>query len=329
MPLATLQRFCTVRFFSCAFPFYFLTGEFVATLFLFRLVVGCASFSFRHWDAAPAPNPAPYPQPAWGPCSPLVCFEGDDNFFLGVLAVLKQHQSKIWCYLRRIVITNPAAMCPEPGSTHLPSLGEEVCSAATAQPWTCKAPFCKWIYLPVKRRVTLPSSPSFPRPLTSSVFTPCSWIVCVHWCWGAIPIAPLPEEQAGISVAVRLVLALVTLEIRGQLLEWAAWGAWDRSEISWADQKPEMFFWQPWSSLSWFMYYILSIYLAEEAHWGNRGWFVQAEKSMWFQRATTYQEIPPQMRYLQSHQSALRYSGKGSPGDSEQKMSGYFRGLAL
>lgn len=178
MPLATLQRTPVLHCqrFSCAFPFYCLTGEFVATLFLFSLLVGCTSFSFRQWDAVPAPNPATYTQPTWGPCSLLVCSEGDD-FFLGVLAVLKQHQSKIWSYLRRIVITNPAAMCPRVGSTHLHvlrSTGEEVYSTAPAQPWTCKAPFCKWIYLPVKWRVILPSSSSFRHPLTSSGFTPCS-----------------------------------------------------------------------------------------------------------------------------------------------------------
>lgn len=100
------------QFFSCVFPFYFLTGEFIATLLLFSLMVGCTSLSFRQWNAVPAPNPATCTQPTWGPCSLLVCFEGD-NFFLGVLTVLKQHQTKIWCYLRRIVITNPAAMCPK------------------------------------------------------------------------------------------------------------------------------------------------------------------------------------------------------------------------
>jgi len=177
MPLATLQRTPVLhrQSFSCAIPFYFLTGEFIAALFLFSLVVGCTSFFFRQRDAVCAPSSSTYTQPSWGPCSLLV-FE-DDNIFLGVLAVLKQHPSNIWCYLRRIVITSPAAMCPGVGSTHLHvlrSLGEEVCSVAPAQPWTCKALFCKLIYLPAKWRVTLPSSSSFPCSLTSSGFTPCS-----------------------------------------------------------------------------------------------------------------------------------------------------------
>lgn len=45
----------------------------------------------------------------------------------------------------------------------------------------------------------------------------------MHWYRSAIPIDPLPEEWAGILVALKpLVLALVTSEIRGQLLEQAA-----------------------------------------------------------------------------------------------------------
>lgn len=44
---------------------------------------------------------------------------------------------------------------------------------------------------------------------------------------------------------------------------------------------------------------------------------------MWLQRATIYQEITPWMHSLRSHQSALRDSGKGTPGDSQQKMSQY------
>lgn len=145
-------------------------------------------------------------------------------------------------------------------------------------------------------------------------------------CWGSVPIAPMPEGQAGILVAVGFPpLALVTLEIRGWLLEQVAWGAWDRSKISWADQKAVMFFWQPQNSLSWFMNYIRSIYLAEEAHWGNRGWFVRVGMSMWPQRATSYQGMPLWIHYLQKLQSVLRNCCKGSPGDSQQNLPGYSR----
>lgn len=66
-----------------------------------------------------------------GPLQPL-CFEGD-NLFLGALAVLKHHQSKIWCYLREIVVTNPAAMYSR--------VLEEVCPVAPAQPWTLQSTF--------------------------------------------------------------------------------------------------------------------------------------------------------------------------------------------
>lgn len=72
---------------------------------------------------------------------------------------------------------NPVGTCLWAGSTHLHVLcspGDEVCSAAPAQLQTRKAPFCKWVYLPVKWLVTLPSSFSCPHPLTSSGFTPCS-----------------------------------------------------------------------------------------------------------------------------------------------------------
>lgn len=96
-----------------------------------------------------------------------------------------------------------------------------------------------------------------------------------------------PSWGAGWSlVAVwPLVLVLVTWEMRGQLLEWAAWGAWDRSEISWADQKPEMFSWQPWRSLSWFMNYICYMYLAKKAGLHKQG------------RACGFREPPPTKRY--------------------------------
>lgn len=181
-----------------------------------------------------------------------------------------------------IVITSPAALCPGVGSAQLQmllSVGGEVCSAALACPWTCKAPFCKclwnggWLFLCLfPSFIVWPSVPKF----------------CMHWCWAAIPIESLLEQWAGILVALQpLVLALVTSEIRGQLLEQAAWGAWDRSEISWADQKPEMLFWQPWSSLSWFMNSIRSIYLAEEAHWGNS--FCKQERECDFRK-------PPSIR---------------------------------
>lgn len=129
-------------------------------------------------------------------------------------------------------------------------------------------------------------------PLTHSCLTLgfCLWIVV---CCGAILIAPLPEELAGISVTVQApVLALVTLEMGDQLLEWDAWGAWDRSERSWMDQKPQMFLWQPWVSQSWFTNYVQSICWAKEAQWGNRNWFVQPGKSMQLQKSTVQQEIP-------------------------------------
>lgn len=74
------------------------------------------------------------------------------------------------------------------------------------------------------------------------------------------------------------------------------------------------------------MTYICSIYLAEEAHWGSRGWFVQAGESIWLHRATIYQEVPPQMCHLWGHRSALRDCDKESPEDSQQKLSGYRRG---
>lgn len=164
--------------FSCAFPFHFLSGECIAILFLFSLMVGWASFSFRQWDDVPASNPATNTQPTWDPCSPLVCFEGD-NFFLGVLAALKTTPKQNMLLLEKDC-HNPAPMCPGVGSIHLHvlhSFRAEVCSAAPAQPWTCKAPFCKWMHLLVKWRATLPSSSSFSHALTSSGFTPCYWIV--------------------------------------------------------------------------------------------------------------------------------------------------------
>lgn len=100
MALATLQSTPVLHCqgFSGVIHFYFLTGEFAAALFSFSLVVGCISFSFRHWDLALAPNPATYTEPMWGSGSPLELFEGG-NFFLGVLAVLNQYDSKTWCGL--------------------------------------------------------------------------------------------------------------------------------------------------------------------------------------------------------------------------------------
>lgn len=88
MALATLQSTLRCQGFSCVIHLYFLTGEFAAVLFLFSLVVGCISFSFRQWwDPVPAPNPATYTETMWVSGSPLELFEGG-NFFLGVLAVL-------------------------------------------------------------------------------------------------------------------------------------------------------------------------------------------------------------------------------------------------
>lgn len=180
-PLPTLQRTLGLHCqgFSCAFPFHFVTAECIAISFLLSLMAGWASFSFRQWDAVPASNPATNTQPTRDPCSPLVCFEGD-NFFLGVLAALITTSKQNMLLLEKDC-HNPAPMYPGAGSTHLHvphSLGEEVCSAALAQPWTCKAPFRKWMHLLVKWRVTLPSSCSFSYALTSSGFTPCYWIVC-------------------------------------------------------------------------------------------------------------------------------------------------------
>lgn len=105
----------------------------------------------------------------------------------------------------------------------------------------------------------------------------CLWVI-VCCCWGVILVGLLPEDQAGLLVAVQpLVLALVILEIRDQLLQQAAWGAWDRSENSWADQKAEMFFWQPWGSLSWFMNSICSTSLAKETQRENMGCLFKQE----------------------------------------------------
>lgn len=135
-----------------------------------------------------------YTEPMWGSGSPSELSEGG-NFFLGVLAVLNQYESKTWCDLTWIVQTIPAALRPGVGSAHLLmllTLGGEVCSAALAGPWTYKAPFCKclwhggWLFLCLFPSLVLSAAqvwPSVPK-------------FCIHWCWGAIPVDPLPKQGA-------------------------------------------------------------------------------------------------------------------------------------